>query len=450
MSLDDFLSATISASSVSIGRAGFGSGNVISYNAAWVTPELTRRYGNDTAVAVDFPNPLCYERRVSARYFAQRPKPTALYISKAVLKPTKVIAVTALNATGNVSYPYKIWVGGEDFEETLVTFTSDGTPTDAEFASAAVSALNAVVGKNYTASGATSPVLLTGTTGKWFYARTEDRSKLQIVETTANPGTATDIAAIAAANSQWYAILSGFNSSAYSAPLSAFAEVNEKLYLPDSSDTRCATAAFDDTPDPADDPMNVAAAQAYRCTAWSFHPNASAMYAAGLAGRCLIFIPGEETWALKSVQGAAGFDLTDTEYQNILAKNGNTLRLVDQGVYVNMEGRTASGEFIDVVRVAHWQLDDVKKGVVGLLISLPKVPITDPGLQLIGNEVRGSLDRGVSNGAYSSYELVIPLRSELSDADVANRVAAGFEAQAILAGAVHFPVLRITLLTSAI
>src|SRR4029077_372022 len=174
-------------------------GMFLSYVAAWT--ERTRTYGGDTDVLVDFPNTTGPPARIAAAYFSQSPGPTQLVIGRGANKPTKVVQVSAISPTANANYAYTLLVKGDGFADATVTYTSDGTPTDAEWAAGMVSALNGVSGKNFTATGSSSPISITGSAaGNWFSIEVDDLNHQSATETTTDPGVAADLTAIAAEN----------------------------------------------------------------------------------------------------------------------------------------------------------------------------------------------------------------------------------------------------------
>ncbi len=161
MALTDYVTLSITQNTVGLTRAGFGTGLLLSYNAAWA--ERTRTYTQLSDVATDFPIVTGPEYLAASAYFSQSPAPTSLIIGRGALKPQKTVQLSAISPTGSALYPYLLNVKGEGVTSTQVTFTSDASPTDAEWAAGMVTALNAVVGKNFTADGAASPISVRGT-----------------------------------------------------------------------------------------------------------------------------------------------------------------------------------------------------------------------------------------------------------------------------------------------
>jgi hypothetical protein len=154
--LSNYVTLTITQTSVGITRAGFGVPMILSYEATF-SPDRLRFYTDISGVAADFPTTTSATYRAANAIFGQTPKPAQIAIGRSALKPTLVAQLSAITPTANLTYTYKLNVKGTGFADTTVSFTSDGTPTDAEYAAGMVTALNAVASKNYTATGASSP-----------------------------------------------------------------------------------------------------------------------------------------------------------------------------------------------------------------------------------------------------------------------------------------------------
>ena len=438
MALTDYVTLNITNNTVGLTALGFGTGLYVSYVAAWA--ERTRLYSQYTDVLVDFPNTTGPEARLASAYFSQSPAPTQLMIGRGANKPTKVMSLSAVSPTGSANYTYQLNVRGDGVTDTLVTYTSDGTPTDAEYAAGIVSALNAVAGKNYTATGATSPVTITGSSaGAWFEVEILDPNHQTIKETHADPGIAADLIAITAENPNWYMLLTGFNSQAYSTAAAVWVEANPyHLYLADTGNTTTITTAVGNG-----DLMDTFKTNAYSRSAAFYHPFGSQFPAAALAGKCLPFNPGSETWAFKNLATISTFAMTATARSNITSRNGNSYELV-AGVGLTFNGQAGSGGFIDTKRGLDWLQDDMSKAVFGALLSAPKIPYTDAGIAVIQSQVNGSLIRAGARGIIDPATIVItvPALSSVPSIDKTNRVLNNVKFSAVLQGAIHKTVIN--------
>lgn len=148
--VSDTITLNITRDTVGVARAGFGTPLLLSATAAWSGGERTRTYTSLADVAVDFPNTTGPEYLAAAAVFGQTPKPRSLKIGRSALPPTMRYSVEA--AAVRNSHAYTIDVVGDGVTSTAISSTSDSAATAAEVHNALLTALNAVVGKNFTAA----------------------------------------------------------------------------------------------------------------------------------------------------------------------------------------------------------------------------------------------------------------------------------------------------------
>lgn len=429
--LDNHVSLLITQDSVGIARAGFGVPMHLSYSAAWA--ERIRFYTSLAEVASDFPTTTSPEYLAAQAFFSQSPRPSRIAIGRGALPPTLVytLSVSAVRH----SHTYQVRVKGQGVTETLAEYTSDADATDAEIATGLVAAINAVVGNNYIAAGTASPFTVTAdTAGAWFSLEVLDPTALEIAQTNADPGIATDLAAIALADSSWYALHTAFNSNAIVLAAAAWVESNKKIYVVDVNETDAITTAAGNS-DTLDDLATLERAR----TMGAYHPDPSAMFAAAWMGRVLPLEPGSETWKFKRLSGIAAVTLTSTQRSNLVARNANSYETV-AGINITFEGTTADGDFLDVTRGLDWLEDDMAKGVFGALAGADKIPYTDAGVAVIEAEVRASLDRAVVRQILADNPapvVTVPLVADVSTTDKALRLLPDVKFTGTLAGAIH-------------
>jgi hypothetical protein len=147
MAVSEFINFTIQVNNQGVSQLGFNTALVVSYDATF--PELVRTYSQYADVLVDVAAGTATALAANA-YFAQSPHPRTLKIGRGANKPTRQHTIGAVSV--NNAYAYQIQVDGPGITSTLVSFTSDGSATTQEIHNGLVTALNAVVGKNYTAT----------------------------------------------------------------------------------------------------------------------------------------------------------------------------------------------------------------------------------------------------------------------------------------------------------
>lgn len=235
-------------------------------------------------------------------------------------------------------------------------------------------------------------------------------------------------------NPDWYALAMTSHVSADVQAAAAVIETQRRIFLTSSSDVNILDAV--DITDIAYILKN----SAYARTAVLYHTAADTTFPeCAWLGKQLPTNPGSSTWMFKTLAGVAAVTLTATQALNALNKNASTYQAIG-GVNITREGKTASGEFIDVIRFVDWLHARMTERIYSRLVNLPKVPFTDPGLAAIENEIRAQLDAGIEVGGLAADPVptvTVPKVSSISANDKALRNATGITFQAVLAGAVH-------------
>jgi hypothetical protein len=271
--------------------------------------------------------------------------------------------------------------------------------------------------------------------GAFFGLFVGDIDKLGIAQDHADPGLATDLAAIKLEDDTWYGLLHCFNSKACVQAIAAWAETAKKLFIAQTQDSAIATTVLAGATD-------VAAAlqtSAYARTVPIYHPRNDKGIDSAWAGRCLPLDPGSESWKFKTLAGVPATQLTSTHRTNIKSKNCNYYEAV-AGVNITAEGVVSAGEFIDVIRFRDWLEADMAAGIFAALVRPEKVPYTDGGIATIEAEVRASLQRGVNAGGLSDNPapaVTVPKVSTVASADKSARLLKNVKFTATLAGAIH-------------
>lgn len=440
--LSEHVSLTITQDSVGIARAGFGVPLILSCNATFA--ERVRFYSDLPSLVDDGFATTSPEYLAASALLSQSPHPESIAIGRAVGKPTMRYKVTVSTVAN--SHTYKLLVKGPNLTTTTVSYTSDGTATDGEICAGLVTALNAVTATDgvtpesvYVASGATSPItILASTAGAWFSVESLEPGYLKIEQDHAEPATtlATDLDAIELESSDWYVLITLYNSDAYVKAAAAWIEsaANPKLYAADLSASETVTLASGGG-DTADDLKVLAYTRTFVC----YHPSPYDMFGAAWCGQVLPLNPGSETWKFKALTGVTPVATTGTHRTNLRAKKANWIQTV-AGRNITMEGTTCDGDFIDNQRGLDWLQDDMTKAVFGALVAAKKVPFTNAGIAMIENEVMGSLKRAVNMGILDTLEkdaVQVPKVKDVSSTNRGLRLLPDIKFKCRLAGAIH-------------
>jgi hypothetical protein len=155
-----------------------------------------------------------------------------------------------------------------------------------------------------------------------------------------------------------------------------------------------------------------------------------------------------KTGSFRTLPGISVTDLTQSEFDFLLTNKGNGYVSI-AGTSMVREGTMASGEFFDVMHGVDWLQAEIAFRVFGMLATLPKVPYTNAGMEILVNQVRLALQQGVNNGLLAAnfdddgnlldaYEVSVPNVLTVSEANRAARIAPPISFTARLSGAVHF------------
>lgn len=153
---------------------------------------------------------------------------------------------------------------------------------------------------------------------------------------------------------------------------------------------------------------------------------------------------GSYTYKNLILKGLEALDLTDNEVNEIHNGGGITL-LLKAGDIVTSEGKTTSGEYIDVLDSKDWIVQQIGYQSQQLLNSSDKLPYTNAGIAALENVVNNVLQEAFTNGMIATdeddttalYSVNFKTRSEMSTEDRKNRTYTGGNFEFTLAGAIH-------------
>lgn len=444
MPLSDIVSISITAETAGVSQAGFGTPLILAGDCPVGFTERVRTYTDLAGLVTDgfSVNGATYKQ--ATKVVAQNPRPERFMVGRLANKPTQAWDIDLGSAGILNSKKYQLQVVDPAGATQTASYTTDGSATEAELWVGLASAFNALTGPTVTATSAgsdTHMTLVADAAGTWHGVAVLDPDGqydggvyMSIIRTETDAGMAADLAAIAAASSDWYAVLSPFTSEAVNTAIAVFCEANKKVFLGDVQDSLTVTAAAGGT-DQADDLHDAA----YARTGLIYHPDNSAFAAAAWAGRCLPLDPGSETWKFKTLATVPIYPITTTHQVNLEAKQCNYYYRV-AGVNITSQGVVAAGEFIDVVRFRDWLEARMSERIFAVLVNQKKVSYTDRGIALIEAEVRAQLKEGIAVGGLTddpAPTVTVPKASAAVGADRTARLLRNVKFTATLAGAIH-------------
>jgi hypothetical protein len=221
----------------------------------------------------------------------------------------------------------------------------------------------------------------------------------------------------------------------------AWANANTKFFTTTTSEADSLTTASTGTI------ALLSAGNFDRAAAWY---SADAQQFVDVALMCKQFtnLPGADSYANQTLSGIASSKLTESQFENLVAKNGNSYEPA-RNLDLTQNGRCASGEWIDIIRGRDWLVEEMRTNVLNKFVD-KKIPFTDDGIMLVEQGMRETLDLAVrrgflapeelsSDGKYMvpSYTISVPRSSQISKSDKAARILRDMKFIARVAGAIH-------------
>lgn len=424
MSIEQIVNVQISRETAQVEQAGFGRALTLSQHTNFA--ERVRLYTSLSAVANDFDS-ADPEYKAAQKYFGQSLKPVDLLIGRAeafVAQVDWVVVDTLEDAD------YIVTINGTEFK-----YVPGGVPPNKSAVASGLLALINAGSEPVTASlGGTSPdeyLILTADNAGESFVATASSNMTQSTQT-ANSGVGENLDAIVNSGDlgkQWYALISLYREDYNILEGAAWIESNKKLYVACNDDSDVPTSANDDV-------ASLLEAAAYARTAFLYSEDQANYPEAAWLGRMLPTEPGTATWKFKTLAGITVDELTDTEIAYLIGKNANYYTEVG-GVNITREGNVSEGEWIDVIRGIDWIEARAEENIYSLLVTVDKVPFTNPGISQVVNRLEQILVQAVSRGILDSYEIEVPKAEDFTAAQKQTRTLTDINFTGVLAGAIH-------------
>jgi len=426
MALSDIVNIAISVASANAIQPGYGKALILQYHTHYA--DRIRTYVNASDLLTDGFGATEPAYLAAQALCSQNPRPPDFQVGRLALAPTMHWTLTPGVHDSTV---YTVSVDGQS-----ASFTSGVGATASTICSGLKTAIDAL-SLAVTAVAGTTLTLAANVAGVYHYFEAADPALESIVMDHADPGVATDLAAIATADNTWYALINPYPSVAMSAAVSTYAEANTKIYLVASQNGDILTGSTTDI-------ASAAQTNGDTRTAVLYHPQPHQFADAAWAGARLWTNPGSETWAFVALAGVSATtpQLTATQRTNALAKNATVYETV-AGLNITEFGHVGAntgGSWIDIIRFRDWLQSTMQINILVALTSNLKIPYTDSGIGIIEAQVRATLEAGISAGGLArnpAYQVSVPKASSVSSSDRTARVLNNVTFTAQLAGAIH-------------
>lgn len=434
MSLDSIVNVSATLVSSAVSREDFGAICVASYHTN--TVNLVEEYSSLAAMVTAGFSATDPAYRAVAAILAQNPHATTIKVAKLGTVPTEKHRITVNTATEDVTYTVK-----------LNTTEFSHTATTGQTAAQIAGAIEDLITAGSEPVSATDNVdgtfdLAEDTPGAYYAVEIYDDSGvpgglMSIDDTTTGYDLATDLAAIALEDDDWYVlVLGGPKPAAAITAAATYCETNDKLFLAASADSDIFGSGSSDIA------SAMKTASRARTSMWFHHAPAEFMDAA-LVGKMCAKDAGSATWVYKNLSGITASVLSDTHVSNLEGKYASSYRtLGGSGRTVSGEsGNVAAGEWLDVIRGRDWFANALQADLADLLFTSDKIPFTDDGIAQVEAVIRGVVSRGIQRGFLTedtTLPFVVPAAADISADDKAARKLTGISLGVRLAGAIHF------------
>lgn len=255
---------------------------------------------------------------------------------------------------------------------------------------------------------------------------------LEFTDTSPATDMATELAEVLAADSNWFGLSLGLNTSE-DIPLAAtFCATAKKLLVYQSSDNACGTSA-------TTDPFSVTKFANYEWSAGIFSNKSNWDFrAAAWMSKNFTYTPGSETWAFKTLASISTDKLSSTQVTNLQSKNATTY-LSTVGLNMTEGGKVSSGEWIDIIRFVAWLESVMKSSTVAMFANAKKVPYTDLGGDMISSVISAVLTQGENAGGLvpGLSTVTVPKVATIPSSTRATRVFPDIKFSGRLQGAIH-------------
>jgi hypothetical protein len=313
----------------------------------------------------------------------------------------------------------------------VVDIVASPPATAAEVSAQLITAINAIT--DVTATG-TSNVVVTSDTANVTHSISNVSPNIVYADTTLAPTVlpAVDLAAIRAADGDWYALILLTPSTAAISSAAAWTQLERAIYLAASSDSAIPTSATTDI-------ASVLQSQSMTRSSIWYHPNPSEYLDAAVVGAILPKLPGPITFANKGLAAVTMQNPNATQRLSLKAKHANCYVNI-KGLGFTLWGWAASGRFLDVTVAIDWFDVNIEDRIVSLLRNNDVVPYTESGIELVRSQINGQILDGIALGIIDGqqpYSVTAPALTAIDPALKTQRILPDMRYTYALSGAIH-------------
>lgn len=416
--IDQIISITLSRESTPVAVASFQIPLVLATFTNFA--ERARTYTDLNSVAEDFDvgQPVY---TIASKLFGQSTVgavPPSIIVGR-----RQVSLVTGSIGTVSDNTVYTVTINGVPY-----SYTSGTSATATQIATGLDNAVGAPASINFTANTGTFTASPTVSGANWSITASNN---IDLVNTTSTESYVDALDAVSQVNSVWYGLVADTHVQADVLALSDAINARRKIYGTSSQDPAVIASGTTDVAYILDSRSAGRTFGVYSPTANTEYPEAAWM------GSQLAYTPGSNDWDFKRAQGVTVSNLTDTQRVNLRAKNMNMYTSVG-GVNVFQDGNMFDGTPIDQVIVEDWLYARLQEQIFFRIINSLKIPMTNPGLAIVENEIRSVLSQAEANNAIDrNWTVSTPDVLDIPVTLRALRTAGTFVFRARLAGSIR-------------
>ena len=437
-SLDDIVNPVVTLESSGLTGAGFGTVMVTcvlptAAATAWA-PDVVREYAKAADMLDDGFTVKDAGYKIVASAFSQAIKPSKVKVGRRTLPMTQIVKFQPTNTTPG--FMNKFYVQGQ-----FVSHANGGAETQTTISTALITAgnlLTATTGVTFSIDNTTG---LKGTATAGLVAEyTSISAGITVTDATTDPGIATDLAAISAADPDWYHLLIDSFGAAEIEATAAWCDAEGFVfYQAQTGDTANVTASYSSSA-PADVSSYLKAHGIARTACW-WNQDLAFTLAPAICGEEASKTPGSSIYRFKNLSGPVASDqLTAAQVAKLKLKNCNYYQTLGN-LGRTMSGRIAGGSYlyIDNVIFLDWWRNTCQVNVAAYIVSKDKVSYTDAGIEGAAAQVRLTNSQGVQNLgiAPGTATVTAPKAADMTAASKEGRNLPGIKVDFELAGAIE-------------
>lgn len=277
------------------------------------------------------------------------------------------------------------------------------------------------------------------------------------VTNTSDETVATTLPQVMAENNNWYFLSHESHATADVVAAAEYAMSNYRLHVYNSTDVGAIAA-----PNVTSSVFDTLKSLSYESLG-TYDPNADVDYTEGsvvgaMAGNDPSF---GDSLHLKTMPGMQDSRVSETQRMNGWGRNANIYRVIS-GVGSYIEGRVSSGQYVDVIRFAHWFKFRTEESVFAYMSRRSNMGLSmkmsDDDMPVLKSIITNDpIAPGIRNGAILtgyddvnkvSYDpvITIPRRAEIPTNDLANRILNDVKVELVYNNSLHYVKIRASVL----